>query len=480
MAIDLESSYTMTIGGRAVAGTATLDVVNPATGARWAEAPDASREQVDEAVAAARAAFGDWSRTSLAIRKAAILRMADRLESLATGLARLLVREQGKPLEQAQREVLGAVAYLRETCQIDVPWEQVVEKTPQRTVRVRRLPLGVVAAMVPWNFPVVLASWKIGPALLAGNTLVLKPSPFTPLTTLKIGEAFRDLLPPGVLNVVSGGDAVGPWLSAHPGVDKIAFTGSTVTGRRVMSSASDTLKRLTLELGGNDAAIVLPDVDVAEVAKVLFWTAFRNSGQVCIATKRVYIHEKIYDAFADALVALAKTVKLGDGLSPETQMGPIQNRRQLERLRRMLQDAREQGLRLRFVGEVPPGDGYFFPIVLVDDPPEEAAVVAEEAFGPILPLIKFRNVDDVVARVNKGPYGLGGSVWAKDVAAAVAVAENVQTGTVWINQPNFPSARAPLAGRRQSGVGSENGLEGILEYTAVQTLMVPAGQPTPQ
>ena len=478
MALDLESSYTMTIGGRAVAGAATLEVVNPATGARWAEAPDASREQVDQAVDAARAAFRDWSRTSLAIRKAALLRMADRMESLAPGLARLLVREQGKPLEQANREVLGAAAYLRETCQIDVPWEKIVEETPQRTVRVRRLPLGVVAAMVPWNFPVVLAFWKIGPALLAGNTLVLKPSPFTPLTTLKIGEAFRDLLPAGVLNVVSGGDAVGPWLSAHPGVDKIAFTGSTATGRRVMSSASDSLKRLTLELGGNDAAIVLPDVDVKEVAKAVFWTAFRNSGQVCIATKRVYIHEQIYDAFADALAAYARTVKLGDGLLPDTQMGPIQNRRQLERLRRMLQDARDQGLRLRFVGDVPPGDGYFFPIVLVDDPPEEAAVVAEEAFGPILPLLKFSEVEDVVARVNKGPYGLGGSVWAKDVSAAVAVAENVQTGTVWVNQANLPSARAPFAGRRQSGVGSENGVEGILEYTAVQTLMVPAGQPT--
>jgi acyl-CoA reductase-like NAD-dependent aldehyde dehydrogenase len=269
---------------------------------------------------------------------------------------------------------------------------------------------------------------------------------------------------------------VGPWLSAHPGVDKLAFTGSTATGKRVMSSASESLKRLTLELGGNDAAIVLPDVDVEEVAKALFWTAFGNSGQVCIATKRVYIHEKIYDAFADALVAYAKTVKLGDGLSPETQMGPIQNRRQLERLRLMLQEARAQGLRLRFVGEVPPGDGYFFPIVLVDDPPEEAAVVAEEAFGPILPLLRFRDVNEVVARVNAGRYGLGGSVWAKDVTAAVAVAENVQTGTVWVNQPTVPSAGAPFAGRRQSGVGSENGLEGILEYTAIQTLMLPAGQ----
>src|SRR5258708_779731 len=249
MAIDLESSYMMTIGGRAVAGAATLDAVNPATGARWADAPDASREQVDEAVAAARAAFAGWSRTSLPDRKVALLRMADRMESLSAGLARLLVHEQGKPLAQATREVLGAVAYLREVCRIDVPWERIVEETPQLTVRGRRLPLGVVAPLVPWNFPVLLAFWKIGPALLAGNTLVLKPSPFTPLTTLKIGEAFRDLLPAGVLNVVSGGDVVGPWLSAHPGVDKLAFTGSTATGKRVMSSASESLKRLTLELG---------------------------------------------------------------------------------------------------------------------------------------------------------------------------------------------------------------------------------------
>ena len=467
----------MTIGGRPALAAATFAVSDPATEDVFAQAPDASPEHLDAAVRAARDALPGWSALPWQQRQALLGKLAATYMAHQEELAQLLTREQGKPLPRARSEVAAAAHWYTEFAKMTLS-DHVLQDTPQAYVAVRRVPVGVVGAIVPWNFPIVLAAWKIAPALLAGNTMVLKPSPFTPLSTLRVGELLRDVLPPGVLNVLSGGDALGPWMSAHPGFDKLSFTGSTATGRSVMRSAADNLKRLTLELGGNDAAIVMPDVDVDAVAKELFWGAFVNSGQICIAAKRVYIHEAIYDRMAQALVALAQSTRMGPGAAEGVELGPVQNRRQYDRLVDLLDDCTRRGLTLLVGGELPRGRGLFFPVTLVDNPPDDARIVTEEPFGPILPLLKFREVDEVIARANASDYGLAGSVWCRDERQALSIALRLQTGTVWINEIQTASPHKPMAAHKQSGVGVENGIEGLSEYTLPQTVSMrrmPAG-----
>ena len=280
------------------------------------------------------------------------------------------------------------------------------EDTPARYCETRHVPIGVVAAIAPWNYPLLLAAFKLGPALVTGNCVVLKPSPFTPLTSLKLGELAQTILPPGVLNVISGGDALGPWLTEHPGIDKIAFTGSTATGKRVMASAAETLKRLTLELGGNDPAIVMHDVDPVALAPKLFWAAFGNAGQVCLATKRLYVHAAVYDHVRDALRDYAMGVRVGSGQAPDTQIGPINNRAHFLCLVKLIEDCKTNGYRFACGGTVPTGPGYFLPPSIIDNPPEAARIVQDEQFGPILPMMAFADYDDAVRRANSGPYGL--------------------------------------------------------------------------
>ncbi|MDB5970144.1 MAG: aldehyde dehydrogenase [Hydrocarboniphaga sp.] len=471
MAVDFTANFTMTIDGRAVESPATLQIVNPATEEVIATPPDATREQLDLAVASSRRAFAGWSATPIAQRQAAVASLAKALIANIDGLSQLLTREQGKPLSAARAEIKASAYWLAEFAKIDLPVET-IEDSDTALVQVRHVPVGVVGGIVPWNFPLTLAIWKVAPALVSGNTLLLKPSPFTPLTTLKFGEIARDLLPPGVLNVISGGDALGPWMSAHADIDKISFTGSTPTGRRVMESASKNLKRLTLELGGNDAAIVMPDVDVDKLAQTLFWGAFANSSQFCLAIKRLYVHEAVYDRLAAAFVKIGQAVKLGDGMAEGTMLGPIQNRVQYERLKGLLEDSKTNGHQFLLGGELPAGKGYFFPVTLIDNPPDDSRIVREEPFGPILPMLKFSNTDDAVARANDSEFGLGASVWAGDYQQGLAIAKRLQAGTVWVNQIHALSPHVPLAGHKQSGLGVENGVHGLLEYTMPQTLSV--------
>ena len=466
-----DRDFTMTIDGQGVAGAARMPVLNPATETVVASAPLCSEAELDAAVAAARAAFPGWRATPIETRRAAVRRIGEVIGANMADFTRLFTLEQGRPLAKASEELMGAAFWTGHVATQDIP-VLVSEDTLERRAETRRVPTGVVGAIVPWNFPMLLGVWKIAGALLTGNTLVIKPSPYTPLTMLKLGELMRPHLPPGVLNVVSGGDALGPWMTAHPGIDKISFTGSTATGKRVMASAAQSLKRITLELGGNDAAIVLGDVDVAAVAGPLFWSAFVNSGQVCIATKRLYVHDTVYDALAGELTAIAERVRMGDGLAPGSELGPIQNRPQYDRVRALIADARDAGLRFLSGGDVPDGKGYFIPVTLVDNPPEDSRVVAEEAFGPVLPLIRFTDVDDVIARANASPYSLAGSVWSADVDAAQAIAARLDTGTVWINEAQHVAPWLPFGGHKQSGIGIENGVEGLMEYTNAQTIMV--------
>ncbi len=470
--MDFVTDYTLTIDGKGVATADNVDVFNPATGQAFTKAPRAGQAELDSAVEAAKRAFPGWKALGWEARRDLLIAAAKAIEPYAESFGRLFVREQGRPYEQAKGEIdLGAYwikAVARQTLS-----DEVVEDTHARKVVVRHEPLGVIAAIVPWNFPFLLGIWKIAPALVAGNTMVLKPSPFTPLCTLKLAELWRDILPPGVFNVVSGGDELGPMMTAHPGFAKISFTGSTATGKRVMETASHDLKRITLELGGNDAAIVMPDVDVSKIAQQIFFGAFYNSAQICIATKRLYIHEAIYEKLRDALHALAKASVVGDGAEQGVMFGPIQNRPQFERVKALIAGAREQGLVLLEGATVPDNGGYFVPITLVDNPPEDAAVVTQEAFGPVLPLLKFTDVNDVVARANASEYGLAGAVWSDNVDQAVEIANRLETGTVWINENLQNGPNIPFAGAKQSGFGVENGAEGLREYTWPRTVFIP-------
>ncbi|MEY4248919.1 MAG: hypothetical protein RJA87_552 [Pseudomonadota bacterium] len=466
-----QTSYTMTIGGQAVAGASSFDVLNPATGQVIGSAPDCTPEQLDAAVAAARKAFPAWSATPIEKRREALLGIAGVLGGNVEELKRLLTAEQGKPHEGAMGDILGGAYWCQATSTLEIP-EKVVEESAERHGITRHVPIGVVGAIAPWNFPIILAMFKVAPALLAGNTVVLKPSPFTPLTTLRMGELLRGVLPDGVLNIVTGGDSLGPWMTSHPGIDKISFTGSSATGRKVMASAAETLKRVTLELGGNDAAIVLPDVDVAEVAEKLFWAAFGNSGQICIATKRMYVHKDIYEPLKTAIVDYAKTVKMGDGAEQGTQLGPINNKLQYERVLDLIADSKAKGYKFLMGGETSPAPGYFVPITIIDNPPENSRIVQEEQFGPVLPLLSFDTLEEAIDRANASPYGLGASIWTADEAKALDISSRIAAGTVWINETQHLSPLGAFGGHKQSGLGSEGALEGLLEYTNTQTVYI--------
>jgi acyl-CoA reductase-like NAD-dependent aldehyde dehydrogenase len=398
--------------------------------------------------------------------------IGQRFQDNVEALKQLLTAEQGKPHADAAMEIRATGMWMNILAQHDLPVE-VLEDGPERRIEVRRVPMGVVGVIVPWNFPVMLGMGKVAPALLAGNTVIWKPSPFTPLTTLKIGEMLRDLLPPGVLNVISGSDELGPHMTQHVGIDRLSFVGSTATGRRVMESGASTLKRLTLELGGNDVAIVMPSVNVSNIVEKIFWGAFMNSGQVCLNTKRLYVHEDVYDSFADAITAYAQGVKVGNGAEEGTRLGPIQNRRQYERVRGLIDEAARDGAKFLCGGDTTPsGKGYFIQPTIIDDPRDDSAIVAKEQFGPVLPLLKFRDVEEVIARANDSEFGLGGSVWSGDVDEAYAIATRLQTGRVWVNTMRETSPELPLAGHKQSGIGVENGREGLLSYTSPQALVI--------
>lgn len=469
----MPTDYANLVDGEMITTDAWMDVVNPATEEVIGRVPACGADELDRAVAAARKAFKSWRRTSMDERREVVLKISATIKDNLDELMRLLTSEQGKPHHQAKGELLGAAAMAKAQSTLELG-ENVSEDSDTRLSRTRRVPVGVVGGIVPWNFPVSMAVQKIVPALLAGCTIVLKPSPFTPLATLRFAELIADVVPAGTVNIITGHDELGPLITEHPDIDKITFTGSTATGKKIMAGASKDLKRITLELGGNDASIVLPDVDVEKVAEQLFWSSFMNAGQVCIAAKRVYIHEDIYDDLSQAIAAYAKTVKVGDGAQQGTAVGPIQNRKQYERVLELIEDAKDNGYKFLVGGddEDPSGSGYYVPITILDNPPEDARIVAEEQFGPVMPLMKFASTDEVIARANASEYGLAGAVWSKDTDMGVAIAEQLETGTVWVNEFMQLSPFAPFGGHKQSGFGAEYGKEGLLEFTYPQVITV--------
>jgi len=466
------TQYKNLINGKMVSTSGALDVVNPANEEVIGQVPACGEKELNEAVVAARAAFKTWSKKPIEERREVVKKIAGVISDNFDELFRLLTAEQGKPHEQAQGEIMGAAHMAGSQATLDLE-DEINEDSEQRLSRTRRVPVGVVGGIVPWNFPVMMAMQKIAPALLSGCTIVLKPSPFTPLTTLRLAELLADVVPAGVLNIITGEDSLGPLITAHPDIDKITFTGSTATGKKIMEGASKDLKRITLELGGNDASIVLPDANVEKVAEQLFWSSFSNAGQICIAAKRVYIHEDIYDDLSAAIADYAKNVKVGDGSEQGTAVGPIQNKKQYDRVLELIQDAKDNGYKFLVGGDHEPNiPGYYVPITILDNPPEEARIVAEEQFGPVMPLMKFSSTDEAITRANASEYGLAGAVWTADPDEGVRVAEQLETGTVWVNEFLHLSPFAPFAGHKQSGFGAEYGKEGLLEFTYPQVITV--------
>ena len=462
------TNFSLTIDGNQVAAATTFGVINPATGAVFEHAPECSADQLDQAFAAAGRAFTSW-RTDEAARRAAMVKAADLLMASVNEIAPVLTSEQGKPLASAQIEVYASAIWLQHYAAMPIPHDILQDDDAARVEVVRR-PLGVVAAITPWNFPLVLAFWKIAPALLAGNTMVLKPSPFTPLATLKTVELLQSVLPPGVLNAVSGGDGLGALMTSHPVPRKISFTGSTATGKLVAASAAPDLKRITLELGGNDPAIVLEDANPEVVANAIFEHAFDNNGQVCSAIKRVYVPEALYDDVVDVLAQKASAIVVGDGSDPASQLGPINNAPQYERVKMLVADAISSGATAVTGGSALDRPGYFFAPTILANIQEGTRIVDEEQFGPALPVLSYRTIDEAIERANASHFGLSGSVWGTDSDQAAKVASQLDCGTTWVNTHLQLGPSQPFGGHKWSGIGVENGTWGLDAFTEVQAI----------
>jgi acyl-CoA reductase-like NAD-dependent aldehyde dehydrogenase len=466
----LQTDFRQLIDGQLVAGASTQDVVDPATGQVIAHSPVADRSQVDDAVAAATAAFQTWKHTSVADRAAAVKRFADLIEERRDDIARTIVLENGKPLAAAEADVEYSITWARHVAEVSLD-AAVLRDDAEARVEVRRKPIGVVVAILPWNFPFFQFVYKLAPALMTGNTVVVKPSPTTPLSALLVAGDLQNIFPAGVVNIVGDAGEVGPLLTSHPDVGKISFTGSTAAGRRVMASGADTLKRIVLELGGNDSAVVMPDADVNKSAAGIYTWAFANSGQVCISIKRIYVHSSKYDQFCDELARLADSAVVGHGLDADTDLGPIQNARQFQAVKDSLAIAHSDGTVIAG-GQVVEGGGYFVRPTVVRDIDETSPLVSTETFGPIRSVMRYDDLDDVVSRANNTPYGLGNSVWGEDLDAAAQIADRLDSGTVWINTHFALAPDVPFGGRKQSGLGVEFGREGLEEYTDAHVIHI--------
>src|SRR5690349_15400466 len=458
----------MLIDGELVSTAEQDPVINPALGEAFASCPRATKADVDRAVEAAARAYRSWRRDE-AFRRTKLKECAAAVQGRAQDIALLLSQEQGKPLNNAMMEVFGAALWFNYFADLKVEPE-VLSDDDEKRVQIVRKPFGVVAAITPWNFPVILMAWKFAPALLAGNTVVAKPSPFTPLSSLLLAEILKDVLPAGTINVVTGGGELGATLASHPAVRKISFTGSVATGKKILGYAVEDLKRVTLELGGNDPAIVLDDVDPAKVVEGLFWGAFQNSGQVCTAIKRMYVHEKVYEPIVSGLIAKAKSVKVGNGLEPDTQLGPINNKMQLDKVMSMVDDARKKGARIETGGERPDPKAYFYPPTIVTEARPGMTLVDEEQFGTALPILKYNRLEEALEQANRTHYGLGGSVWTGDVARGTELVQELECGTGWVNHHMDITPYATFGGCKWSGLGYENGRWGYDEFTEMQVV----------
>jgi acyl-CoA reductase-like NAD-dependent aldehyde dehydrogenase len=467
----LTAGFPNIVNGQGIESFRRIRIYDPVTGEELAGVTDTHKDGLHVAVKAAKAAFPLWSSKTWNERRDLLASAVEELKAHTDELCAILTAENGRPYSMAQFEVTWVLdTYAPALLQMRLPdtsWNE----TGVGQITKRHVPLGVVAAISPWNLPFLLSFTKVLPALLTGNTVVLKPAVFTPLAVLRAADYIREILPPGVLNVISGGDDLGPWMTSHPDFQKVSLPGSSETGRKVFASAAPTLKHLTLELGGNDPGIVRPDADPQAIAENLFQSMFLLSGQGCITLKRLFVHESIYQALTEALISCAQHQKLGDGFDPEATLGPIQNRPQFTRMQTTWEEIQAAKIPILYQGEVPSeGAGMFFPVTLLDNPPAEAPYVIQENFGPLRAVIKYRDIDEAVRLANGTPYGLGASVWGTNPESLEAVARRFDAGTVWINQHLNPHPNVPFSGHKSSGIGIEFGEDGLKEFCSVQVV----------
>ncbi len=470
--------YSFMVNGKQVSSSQTFEIKNPATGASLGHAPISSANDVAEAVAAAKAAQPGWAAKSDEERKGLLMQVAQVLTEHTEYLAQWITQEQGKPMAGpgSMFEMQACVGWTQVPASLDLPVETVFEDDT-RSDKLYRKPIGVIGAIAPWNWPLMIAIWQVIPSLRAGNTVVLKPSEYTPIGTLEMVRLMNTVLPAGVLNTVSGDGSVGALLVENPDVDKIMFTGSERTARKIIEASKGNMARLTLECGGNDPAIILPGTDIASKAGDLFWGAFINMGQTCACAKRLYVHENDYDSVVDTLKGMAEQMPMGNGMEEGIVLGPVQNEMQFNKVKELVDDAKANGASIIRGGTPMDGPGYFYPITLVGDVDNGTRLVDEEQFGPVLPIIKYSNVEEAIAKANDTETGLGASVWGDDLEAAAQVAARIESGTVWINQHGAIHPMVPFGGVKASGYGLEFGLEGLKAVT--RPLVISTKKPAP-
>ena len=460
------------IQGKMIQGAAeSFVVINPADEQVLALCSSPSEAQIEDTIRSAEQAFHQWKNTDDATRQSILHRIADHIEEHREELARLVVQEQGKPYALAEFEVGGAIAWTRYQAELKIETE-ILQDDANKRIELHHRPLGIVASVTPWNWPLMIAVWHIMPAIRAGNVVINKPSEFTPLSTLRLGELIQEEVAPGVVSILTGGGEVGAKLTSHSAIAKVVFTGSTATGQRIMQSAAATFKHLTLELGGNDAGIVLPDTDIQAMATRIFHGAFINMGQTCAALKRLYVHDSQYDALAQELVKVAQQQSLGDGLAETTTFGPVQNIKQYQKVQAMIQEARDEGAIVMTSEQNLPDTGYFIAPTIVTNVSPDSRLVQEEQFGPVLPLIRYHDIEEVLTEANNTDFGLGGSIWSSDLEQAQQFAQRLSCGTAWINTHGEIFPHVPFGGWKHSGIGAQFGLSGLLENTIQQIVHI--------
>ncbi|KAF2470967.1 aldehyde dehydrogenase [Lindgomyces ingoldianus] len=468
--LDFETFYNV-VDGKQRGSKNIHHGVNPATGKELWDVPIGSEQDLNDAVAAGKKAFPAWRDTPIAKRKEMLMKFAELFGQHTEEFTTLLCKESGKPRKFAATEVGGVGGFIGYHCTLEIPEDKFEDD--EKTVYTEYTPLGVCGGIIPWNFPLILSVGKIAPAVLTGNAIVIKPSPFTPYTGLKLVELAQEIFPPGVIQAVGGNNELGALLTTHPDVAKISFTGSIATGKKVMEASAKTLKRVTLELGGNDASIILPDVDVKKVAPEVVMGAFQNSGQVCVATKRIYIHESIYKEFLQEMVNFTKSIKVGSPDDGDNLLGPIQNSMQYEKVKGFFADSKAKGYKFA-AGEpdVAASKGFFIQPTIIDNPPNDSRIIAEEPFGPIVPTQPWSNEDEVIARANNTNTGLGACVWGKDVQHAAKIARRLEAGSVFVNSWEKPTPQAIFGGHKESGIGGEWGKTGLLAFMNAHVIHV--------
>jgi acyl-CoA reductase-like NAD-dependent aldehyde dehydrogenase len=480
-AVARKAEYAHFIGGnwQPSGSGKTIDVINPATGELLARVAAGNSKDVDLAVAAAEKAFEQWKLTSPIERQNILLEIASRIEKRANDYAMLETRNVGKPIRESSFiDVPFAVDHFRYFAGVLRNLQGHTQVTDPTTLHMTlREPIGVVGHILPWNFPLLLAAWKLAPALAAGNTVVMKPAEQTPLTLLQLAEDLKDLLPPGVLNVITGyGPDVGAPLASHPRVRKLSFTGETTTGRLILQYASENIVPATMELGGKSPHIIFPDADVERAIEGVMIGIFFNQGEVCTAGSRLFVHDAIYDSFVEKVVAKAKGIKVGDPAKPDTQLGPIVSREQMEKVLSYIEIGKKEGATLLCGGTRPAdpalANGFFVTPAVFGNVRNKMRIAQEEIFGPVVSVIRWKDYDTMIAEANDIAYGLGAGLWTDNLPLAVKTAKALQAGTVWINAYNALFAGAPFGGYKKSGFGRECAFETLLHYTQTKSLFV--------